>query len=290
MLYNKTIKVGCRMPLYTMKEILKDAQDKRYAVGFYNAVNLEMIRAFIRAAEDENSPIIIGTAEGLLGYADYDWIAPACLHAARQAKVPVAVHLDHAYDFDVIMRALRAGFGSVMFDGSRLDYEENVRISTKIAEVAHPMGAGLECELGKVGGLDEGEGITGENIYTDPGLAKDFVDRTTADFLAVSIGTTHGVYSETPKLDIGRLAEIRGNVQVPLVLHGGSGLSETDIKDCISRGICKVNIFTDVITCAAERIREKHETLNYLDMMQAAEDAMYDVTVEYIRIFGSNKA
>ncbi|MCL2034640.1 MAG: class II fructose-bisphosphate aldolase [Oscillospiraceae bacterium] len=275
------------MPLYTMAEILKDAQENSYGVGFYNAVNLEMIRAYIRAAEDEKSPVIIGTAEVLLNYSDFDWITPALLSAARQAAVPVAVHLDHAYSFDTIMRALRAGFGSVMFDGSSLDYEENIRISKEIAKIAHPMGAGLECELGKVGGLDEGEGVKGENVYTDPEHAKDFVTRTGADFLAISIGTTHGVYAETPKLDFSRLSEIRRDVCIPLVLHGGSGLSDLDFKTCIKRGICKVNVYTDVITGAINRIRERGEELGYTDLLQAAENAMYDITVEKIRTFGS---
>jgi len=274
--------------LYTMKEILKDAQEKKYGVGYYNATNLEMIRAYIRAAEDEKSPIIIGTAQGLLKYSDFNWITPLLLDGARGAKVPVAVHLDHAYDFDVIMQGLRAGFGSVMFDGSLLDYEENVRRSAEISKVAHAMGVGVECELGKVGGLDEGGGVYGENIYTEPSVAEDFIHRTNADFLAVSIGTVHGVYAKEPKLDLDRLADIRSKVNKPLVLHGGSGLSDMDFKNCIHGGIHKVNIYTDVVNSAARKIREAKEELEYPDLMQEAEEAMYNVTVEKIRIFGSN--
>ena len=282
-------KIEVIMSLYLMKEILKDAQEKKYSVGYYNATDMQMIRAYIRAAEDEQSPIIIGTAEGLLHYASFDWITPALLNAARLAKVPVAVHLDHAYDFDIVMQALRAGFGSVMFDGSRLSYEENVRICAEITKVAHPMGVGVECELGKVGGLDEGEGISGENIYTNPDEAKDFVESTGADFLAISIGTTHGVYTEKPKLDLNRLADIRREINVPLVLHGGSGLTTSDIKNCIDGGISKINIYTDIIKCGAERIKQEVKKLSYADMIQASEDAMYDITVEKIRICGSNK-
>ena len=275
------------MALYTMKEILKDAQEKCYGVGYYNAVSLEMVRAYIRAAEDEKSPIIIGTAEGLLNYGDLDWLMPIMSDAARHAKVPVALHFDHGYSFEVIMKALRAGFGSVMFDGSSLDYEENVRISKEITKIAHPMGVGVECELGKVGGLDEGEGVSGENIYTDPNLANDFVDRTDTDFLAISIGTVHGVYAEKPKLDLELLSKIRSNVNCPLVLHGGSGLSVSDFKNCIKHGISKVNIFTDVIQAAIDKIRSDSETLNYMEVMKVAEQAMYDATVEKINIFGS---
>jgi fructose-bisphosphate aldolase class II len=275
------------MALYTMSEILADAEKRAYGVGFFNAVNLEMIRAYVRAAEDTGSPIIIGTAEALLTYSDFDWLAPILLEAARRAKTPVAVHLDHSYTFDVIMRALRAGFGSVMFDGSTLSYADNVSRSAEIARIAHPMGAGLECELGKVGGLAEGDGKLGENIYTDPGQAADFMEKTSADFLAVSIGTIHGVYLAAPKLDLNRLAEIRARVNKPLVLHGGSGLSDDDFKNCVKGGISKVNIYTDIITAAINTIRAEGGETSYTDLNQKTEQAMYEAAVRKIKTFGS---
>jgi fructose-bisphosphate aldolase class II len=279
------------MSLYKMKEILSDAQKRSYGVGYFNAVNMEMVRAYIRAAEETRSPIIIGTAEALLPYGDYDWLGPMMLDAARRSKVPVAVHLDHAYHFEVIMRALYAGFGSVMFDGSALSYEENISKSAEIAKIAHSMGVGLECELGKVGGLAEGDGKIAENIYTDPGQAKDFADKTTVDFLAVSIGTVHGVYKSTPRLDLNRLAEIRAKVDVPLVLHGGSGLSDDDFKNCIRGGICKVNIYTDIITAALDVIKDNVSVLGYTDLNLKAEDAMCEAAKLKLKIFGSeNKA
>lgn len=246
-----------------------------------------MIRAYIHAAEDTRSPIIIGTAEGLLKYSDFDWLGPLLLDAAKRAKVPVAVHLDHTYTFENIMRALYAGFGSVMFDGSSLSYSENVAKSAEIARIAHPMGVGLECELGKVGGLDEGDGQKAKNIYTDPGQAADFAEKTGVDFLAVSIGTVHGVYMETPKLDLNRLAEIKAKVDKPLVLHGGSGLSDADFRNSIKGGIRKVNIYTDIITAAVNTIRAEKE-LGYTDLNERAEKAMYDATVNKIKIFGSD--
>jgi fructose-bisphosphate aldolase class II len=270
-----------------MAEILADAQKRGYGAGFFNGVNLEMIRAYIRAADDCRSPIIIGTAEGLLAYSDFDWLAPLLLDAAAKAKVPVAVHLDHTYTYKTIMRALRAGFGSVMYDGSLLSYEENIRDSAEIAKAAHAMGAGLECELGKVGGLDEGEGVKGGNIYTDPGQAAEFVERSGADFLAVSIGTVHGEYRETPKLDLRRLAAIRAKVSRPLVLHGGSGLSDDDFRNCIEGGIRKVNIYTDIITAAVNTVR-KESSLAYTDLNKKAEQAMYEAAVKKLRIFGSD--
>ena len=278
---------GGFMALYTMKEILADAEKRGYGVGYFNGVNTDMIRAYIRAAEDTRSPIIIGTAEGLLSYADFDWIAPALLSAARNSKVPVAVHMDHSYSFDILMKALAAGFGSVMFDGSRLSYEENIRISADIARIAHPMGVGLECELGKVGGLAEGEGVKGKNIYTNPAQAAEFIEKTETDFLAVSIGTTHGVYTETPYLNLELLAEIRSKVHTPLVLHGGSGLSDHDFNNCIKGGISKINIYTDVITAAINVIKQECEKLNYTDTNRKAEEAMYDVTVDKLKLFGS---
>lgn len=273
--------------LYLMKEILSDAEKRGYGVGYFNGVNSDMIRAYITAAEDNHSPIIIGTAEGLLSYADIDWITPIMLDAAKKSKVPVAVHLDHSYSFDIIMKALAAGFGSVMFDGSLLSYEENIRVSADIARIAHPMGVGLECELGKVGGLEEGGGVKGENVYTNPAQALEFAEKTGVDFLAVSIGTTHGAYAETPRLDLKLLAEIRKTVSTPLVLHGGSGLSDDDFKNCIAGGISKINIYTDIVTAALNSVRKENANLQYTDINRKAEDAMYNAVVGKLKLFGS---
>ena len=275
------------MALYLMKEILSDAEKRGYGVGYFNGVNSDMIHSYIRAAEDTHSPIIIGTAEGLLSYAGIDWISPILLNAARNSKVPVAVHLDHSYSFDIIMKSLAAGFGSVMFDGSLLCYEENVRISAEIGRIAHPMGVGLECELGKVGGLEEGQGKKGENIYTDPSQASEFIEKTKVDFLAVSIGTTHGTYAETPRLDLELLTEIRNRVKTPLVLHGGSGLSDNDFMNCIKRGISKINIYTDIVTAALHVVRKECENLQYTDINQKVKDAMYNATINKLKLFGS---
>ncbi|MGJ4849503.1 ketose-bisphosphate aldolase [Bacillota bacterium Meth-B3] len=274
------------MALYTMKELLHDAQRRHYGIGFFNAVNMDMARAYILAAEEVASPIIIGTAEALLGYASIDWIAPLLIDAARRARVPVAVHLDHSYRFDTLMQALRAGFGSVMYDGSRETHEHNIINSTKIAEIAHTMGAGVECELGRVGGLSDETGSEDTTEYTDPLMAKDFVDRTGADFLAVSIGTAHGVYKSTPKLDFERLKAIRKTVDAPLVLHGGSGLSDDDFRLTVAHGIAKVNVYTDVIL-AAKRALSGHPDASYTDALQLAEAAMKQATLKKLNLFGS---
>ena len=190
---------------------------------------------------------------------------------ARRAKVPVAVHLDHTYSFELLMQALRAGFGSVMYDGSReKTSEENIRKSAEIVRIAHGMGVGVECELGSVGGLTDSNGK---------------VDQTGTDFLAVSIGTCHGVYKATPKLDIPRLREIRKTVSVPLVLHGGSGLSDDDFRNTVAGGISKINVFTDVILAAKRAIAE-HPDAGYTDLNLLAEDAMVEATVRKLELFG----
>lgn len=265
------------MALYTMKELLADAQEKKYGIGYFNAVNMEMVRAYIRAAEEADSPIIIGTAEVLLPIASFSWIGPLLIEQAKNARVPVAVHLDHTYSFDVLMGALRAGFGSVMYDGTReRDPEVNVQKSAEIVKIAHGMGVGVECELGNVDAL----------VYTEPEEAEDFIDRTDADFLAVSIGTAHGVYKATPKLDIPRLREIRAAVDVPLVLHGGSGLSDDDFRNTIEAGISKVNIYTDIIMAGKKAIAENPDAL-YTELILKAEDAMKNAAVEKLNLFGS---
>ena len=275
------------MALYTMKELLQDAQEKKYGVGFFNTFNTDMVQAVIRAAEDCNSPVIIGTAEVLLKYCPFEVIMPAMLEAARQAKVPVAVHLDHGYSYDVVMQALRWGCGSVMYDGTReKDHADNVRISAQLARICHAMGVGLECELGSVGGLSDETGKEDQTAYTDPEDARRFIEQTGADFLAVSIGTQHGVYKAEPKLDLNRLAEIHAAVDVPLVLHGGSGLSDDDFRNTIAGGIRKINVFTDVILAAKEII---HADANeaYADAMLRAQDAMKEATAVKLRLFGS---
>ena len=274
------------MALYNMKEILLDAQTRAYGVGSFNAVTLEMIRAYIEAAEELDSPIIIGTAEALLPIAPFEWIVPAMLDAARRARVPVAVHLDHTYHFNTLMQALRAGFGSIMYDGSRESHEDNLQHSAAIARIAHGMGVGLECELGSVSGLSDEAGHEDKMVYTEPSEAAAFLERTGADFLAVSIGTVHGVYKAEPHLDIPRLKQIRAAVDAPLVLHGGSGLSDADFQNTIAGGIVKINVFTDVIL-AAKRALAEHPEASYNDGICLAREAMKEATLEKLRVFGS---
>ncbi|MFR5760511.1 MAG: class II fructose-bisphosphate aldolase [Oscillospiraceae bacterium] len=190
-------------------------------------------------------------------WAEFVTIVSPCCRASRPAaaKSPSPSIWIHTYSFELLMQALRAGFGSVMYDGSReKTSEENIRKSAEIVRIAHGMGVGVECELGSVGGLTDSNGKVDQMVYTEPEEAKSFVDQTGTDFLAVSIGTCHGVYKATPKLDIPRLREIRKTVPVPLVLHGGSGLSDDDFRNTVAGGISKINVFTDVILAAKRAI------------------------------------
>ena len=275
------------MALYTMKEMLADAQKRNYGVGFFNTFNCDMARAIIRAAEECESPVIIGPCEPLLKFGTFDWAMPVLLEQAAKARVPVAVHLDHGYSFDLILQSAKMGCGSVMYDGTREEkHEDNIRKSAELAKICHAMGVGLECELGSVGGLSDETGREDETAYTDPAEAKNFIEQTGADFLAVSIGTQHGVYKAAPKLDLNRLAEIRAVVDVPLVLHGGSGLSDDDFRNTIAGGIKKVNVFTDIILAAKAAI---HADANeaYGDAMLRAEEAMKQAAIAKMKVFGS---
>lgn len=273
--------------LYTTKELLDDAQKHSYGIAYFNATDMHMLRAYISAAEELHSPIIIGTSEGLLDkYGGFEWMAPLFLNAARNANIPVSVHLDHSYRFETIMQALRNGFSSVMFDGSRLSYDENISSCTEIARISHAMGAYTEFELGCVGGLENEKGEIDQNIYTDPELANQFIEKTHGDFLAVAIGTVHGVYQKKPQLNLSILEEIRNSVSVPLVLHGGSGLSDSDFADTIKGGICKINVYTDIVLAGTNTILSQR-TGPYAEITLTAENSMKKAAMEKIKLFGS---
>lgn len=274
--------------LTTLREILPDAQKNGYAVGLFNTVNLEMLRAVLKAAEAEKSPVIIGTAQVLFPYGPLELLAAPLLDQARKAKVPVVVHLDHGLSFDTVIRALGLGFSSVMFDGSTLPYEENVGQTREIVRIAHLLGASVEAELGHVGEAADGAKSEG-GAYTDPKQAKDFADRTGVDALAVAVGTAHGQYRVKPRLDIGRLRSIRSLVGTPLVLHGGSGLSDDDFRSCIRSGVAKVNIFTD-LTIAAKQAADEGLAAGatYLDLTDRVTEGICREVRKKMRLFGCN--
>lgn len=243
------------MSLVTTKELFQDAQTNGYAIGAFNVENMEMVQAVVAAAEELKSPVIMQTTPSTLKYADADYFYANVACAAKKASVPVVMHLDHGSSFDLAVKAFRAGYTSIMIDGSHSVFEENIAITKSVVEVCHPGNVPVEAELGKVGGKEDGlDG--GAGGYTVPEEAAEFVERTNVDSLAVAIGTAHGVYKGIPKLDIDRLAEIRKLVSIPLVLHGTSGVPDDAVRECIKRGICKVNYATDLRIAFSEGVKE----------------------------------
>ena len=244
------------MSFVTSEKMLLDAKKGGYAVGAFNVENMEMVMAVIAAAEELRAPLMLQTTPSTIKYAGLDMYLANVKAAAERASVPVCLHLDHGDSFDLAMRALRTGYTSIMIDGSHNVFEENIAVTKAVADACRPSGIPVEAELGKVGGkeddLDGGEG----NGYTDPLEAKEFVERTGVTSLAVAIGTAHGVYKGVPKLDLDRLAEIRKVVDIPLVLHGASGLSEEAVVESIKRGICKVNFATELRIAYTDGVKE----------------------------------
>ena len=270
--------------LVNLNEILKNAQKENYAVGLFNTTDSDMLQAVIEAAEQTQSPVIIGTAEVLLPYGELDLIAPSMIAAAKRAKVPVAVHYDHGLTFERCMQALKLGFSSVMFDGSAGDYETNIADTRQIVKIAHSFGATVEGEIGHVGQTESCDNDA-TDMYTTPDEAMSFLDATGVDALAIAIGTAHGVYKSKPKLDIERLKAIRAKTDTPLVLHGGSGLSDDDFKNAISGGIAKINIFTDL--CVAGKEAVKASNADYLDMRNEKVEAIKNAVIKKMTLFGS---
>lgn len=272
--------------LVTLREVLKDAQEKKYGVGLFNTVNLEMAKGVLAAAEELKSPVIIGTAEVLLPYASLEELAYFLVPMAKKASVPVVLHYDHGLTDKKIVEAMRLGFSSIMYDCSTDTYENNIARVAQMAKIADMFGASVEGELGHVGANDESAGD--DSIYTEPEQARDFAQRTGVDALAVAIGTAHGAYKEKPRLDIGRLAEISRTVPVPLVLHGGSGLSDEDFKNCVANGISKINIFTDINCAAAKAAHDFYkEGCGLTDIQNQIKEAVKQETMKKMRIFGS---
>lgn len=259
--------------LVTLNELLKDAKEKKYAVGAFNVPNLEAIRAVIQAAEELGSPVILQHAEVHENLISLEEIGPIMLQYAKAAKVPVAVHLDHGASFEMCVKAIRLGFTSVMYDASSKEYEVNLAESKEIVKIAHAVGVSVEAELGHiftsaVGG-GEGRGSDSsedyedlEDVYTDPDLAKAFVEETGVDCLAIGFGTVHGIYLKEPKLDLNRILQIKEKIDVPFVMHGGSGVSEENYRTAIKNGICKINYYTYMNKAAGKVLQEELENFS----------------------------
>lgn len=246
------------MPLVTTLEMLKDAQQKHYAVGAFNIENMEMAQAVIAAAEAQRAPVIIQTTPGTLKYAKPATYAAIVASLAKEATVPVAMHLDHGDSYELAVECLNAGYSSVMIDGSRLSFEDNIAQAARVVAEAKKLGVPVEAELGKVGGKEDTLEDAGDE-YTDPAKAAEYAQRTGISSLAVAIGTAHGVYSKKPVLDVERLKAIRKVVEIPLVLHGASGLTTEQVQSCIAEGICKVNFATELRIAYTEGVKEALE-------------------------------
>lgn len=243
------------MPLVTTEKMLLDAQAGGYAVGAFNVENMEMVQAVVAAAEELRSPVIMQTTPSTVKYASLAYFYANAKTAAEAASVPVAIHLDHGSSFDLAMQALRTGYTSIMIDGSHSVFEENIAVTKAVVDACAPSNIPVEAELGKVGGKeDDLDG--GAGGYTDPEEAAEFVERTGVSSLAVAIGTAHGVYAGEPKLDLDRLTEIRKVVDIPLVLHGASGLTDEAVMESIRRGICKVNFATELRIAFSDGVKK----------------------------------
>jgi len=281
--------------LVNMNEVLRPAKKGHYAVGLFNAVNLELARGIIAAAESTRSPVIMGTAEIFIPYGPLEELSYFLIPMAKKASVPVVIHLDHGLTYDTCIKALKLGFTSIMYDCSTDTYEENVRKVKEMADIAHSYGATIEGELGHVGdneGSAEGSDHMADPsaFFTDPALAKDFVDKTGVDALAIAVGNAHGAYKLPPKLDFERIRTIAKTVDVPLVLHGGSGLTDNDFRQAIKDGISKVNIFTDINVAAVEAEFKKFSTMDkgIIDLIPAAVEAVKLATMEKMKLFSSD--
>jgi fructose-bisphosphate aldolase class II len=301
--------------LVTNKELLLAAKRGAYAVGAFNIQNLESLLAVVEAAVEEKSPVIVAVTPSALKYGGLKYLTALVKVAAENAPVPMSLHLDHGEDVETVRKCLEAGFTSVMIDGSHLPFEENVALTRRVVEMAHPMGVSVEGELGRLTGVEEKTVEEREAVLTDPDEAEEFVKRTGVDALAVSIGTSHGAYKfkGEPKLDFERLRLIREKVDVPLVLHGASsvpqwiiekatkygaeltgakGIPEDHVKRAISLGITKINIDTDLRLAFTATVREvlanQPKEFDPRKILGPAKEAMKEVVKAKMRLFGSS--
>ncbi len=281
--------------LVNMNEVLLPAKKNHYAVGLFNAVNMELARGIIQAAEKTGSPVIMGTAEVLFPFGPLEEVSYYLLPMAKKANVPVVAHLDHGINKETCIKALELGFTSIMYDCSTDPYEVNVAKVKEMADIAHSYGATIEGELGHVGdneGSAEGSSHLADPsaYFTDPEMAKDYVDQTGVDALAIAVGNAHGAYKLPPKLDFNRIETIANIIDVPLVLHGGSGLTDDDFRRAIQLGISKVNIFTDINVAGAKAGNAVYTNpgMGLTDMIPSMVEAIKEETMKKMFLFSSD--
>jgi len=283
------------MSLVTTKEMLKKAQKERYGVGAFNANNMEIIQAIIETAEEEKAPAILQASQGAIEYAGLDNIVAMVKVMAEKVSVPIALHLDHGTDYYQNIKCLRAGFTSLMFDGSKLPFEENVKITKKVVEMAHACDIPVEAELGQIGKMGDSDepGVAMENLkktMADPYEAAKFVELTKIDSLAAAVGSIHGCRTPFAKLDIPRIEKIRKLTNVPIVLHGASGVNDEEVKKGVAAGICKINIDTLIRMTFTAKIRELIEKnpqeIDPRKLLGPAREVAKEVIRGRMRVFG----
>lgn len=286
--------------LVSLKPLMELAEREGRAIGAFNCPNMESVMAIIRAAEETNSPVILNYAEVHGNLIRMEEIAPVMLRFAGEASVPVCVHLDHGESLESCMKAIRLGFTSVMIDASGKEYEENVRTTKEVVRLAHAVDVTVEAELGHIFSSDIGVGETTyketadsfenlDDVYTSPELAKDFVEKTGVDVLAIAFGTSHGVYTKKPVLDLNRVAQIKKAIDIPFVMHGGSGLSKEEFQTAVKNGIRKINYYTYMTLAGGEAVKEalkgQEGMVFYHDIPLIAGKAMQANVKEAIEIF-----
>ena len=277
--------------LVTLKEILKDSVEKGYAVGAFDTTEHPFAEYIIEAAENQNKPVIMMVPGFAFGSRYDEEFYTYLVQRIKEAKVPICLHLDHGASFEEVMKAIHFGFSGVMIDGSALPNEENIALTKKVVEAAHACGVSVEAEIGHVAGAEAtfNGGVADESCYTKVEDAVQFVKETNVDALAVAIGTVHGVYKGTPKLDLQRLDEIRAAVDIPLVMHGGSGLQQSDYENVVAHGINKINYFTEMALAAVkamgDAIQAKNGKMHFPEALGAAEKAVVEIIERQIKVF-----
>ncbi|KAF1085997.1 Fructose-bisphosphate aldolase [Sporotomaculum syntrophicum] len=281
------------MSLVPVSALLRQAQAEGYAVGAFNCNNMEIVQAIAAAAEAEKAPVIMQASQGAIQYAGIEYITAMANVAASMISVPVALHLDHGTSFEQVMRCIRSGFSSVMIDGSKHALQENIALTRQVIAAARPVGVSVEGELGKIGGTEDDIHVSdADAFFTDPEEARIFVQETGVDALAIAIGTAHGRYKGEPKLDFDRLEKIRSLVNVPIVLHGSSGVPDEAIREAIRLGVCKVNIDTNIREAFVDSCRkvmtDLPDEIDPRKILGPAREATVELIREKIRIFGSS--
>ena len=284
------------MPIVSMNDILHDAKSGGYAVGCFNSIDLAMTRGIIRAAEEEKAPVILCHAEVHFKFTPLESIMPILLQEASIAKTPVALLLDHGKNFDAVVRSMHLGMNAVMYDGSELNYADNVAKTAEIVKIAHALGISVEGEVGRVvrpansgaEGHDDASLAGDDSLYTDPDEAAEFVKKTGVDALACAFGTVHGIYRKEPKLDFSRLKSIADKTDVPIVMHGGSGLKSCDFRQAIANGVTKINYYTNLSLYTGKTVQQKISSTEepfYHEILVWAEQAVYEDVRAAIRLF-----